>query len=83
MTDEQYKEKVVQYKGIMKDREWIISYECRCSGVHRIEFVKGELAGTMVKVYPRRDKWRASAMGKKIGEGTFSNFETFINGLVA
>lgn len=83
MTDQEYQEKVAQYKGIMKGRGWIISYECNCSGVHRIEFVKGELPGAIMKLYPKRDKWRASRKGKRIGEGTSENFETFLNGLVA
>lgn len=83
MTDQEYQEKVSQYKGLMKGRGWIISYECHCSGVHRIEFVKGEIPGVIVKVKPRRDNWRATRGGKKVGEGAFNELETFLNGLVA
>lgn len=70
-------------KELLQNSGWIISYECHCSGVHRIEFVKGEIPGAIVKVYPKRDKWRASRNGRKIADGTFNDLETFINGLVA
>lgn len=83
MTDQEYQEKVAQYKGLMKDNGWIISYECHCGGVHRVEFVKGEIPGAIVKAKPRADKWRASRRGKLIGNGSFNDLETFINGLVA
>lgn len=70
-------------KEILINNGWIISYECHCGGVHRIEFVKGELPGAVIKIYPKRNKWKASKGGKRIGEGANSEFEKFLNGLVA
>ncbi len=83
MTTEEYHEKISQYKGMMKHNGWIISYECHCGGVHRIEFVKGDIPGAIIKVKPRVDKWRASRKSKRIGEGVFNDLEKFIHGLVA
>lgn len=70
-------------KELLQNNGWITSYECHCGGVHRIEFVKGEIPGAIIKVYPKRNKWRASRNSKRIGEGTSENIETFLNGLVA
>lgn len=70
-------------KELLLNNEWMISHECWCGGKHRIEFVKTEIPGAIVKIWPERDKWRASKRGRKIGDGTTDNLETFINGLAA
>jgi hypothetical protein len=70
-------------KEFMTNNGWIISYECHCGGVHRIEFVKGEIPGAIVKVYPKKGTWRASRKGALLKKGVTDNLETFINGLVA
>lgn len=69
-------------KGILLNKGWTINYECHCSGVHRIEFVNALIPGAIVKIYPKKERWRASRKGRRIGEGTTDNFEIFINGLV-
>lgn len=61
----------------------MISHECHCAGVHRIEYLRIDRPGITLKTYPVKNKWRCVKGGRKIGEGLSDNLETFINGMVA
>jgi len=82
MTEE-YQERVSHIKSFMDGDGWFISHECQCGGIHRIEFVKGEMAGVVVKVYPGKKRFKSTRRGRKIWEDNIDNLETFVNGLVA
>lgn len=70
-------------KEVLLGRGWMISHECHCGGVHRIEYCMMERPGITMKTYPKKGKWRCSKAGRKIGEGLSDNLETFLDGMVA
>lgn len=68
-------------KELLTGKGWIISHECHCGGVHRIEYVVISLPGLLIKTYPKRGTWRAIRKSRKIGTGTASELEKFVNEL--
>lgn len=69
-------------RELLLGKGWIINHECNCGGVHRVEFVGISFPGLIVKIYPKRGTWRASRKGRKVGAGTASELEKFVNELV-
>lgn len=69
-------------KEFMLARGWVISKECHCGGIHKIEYVHIDQQGLTIKTLPGKKTWRAIKKGRNIGSGIESNIETYINGLV-
>lgn len=70
-------------KEMMLNKGWIIVHECRCGGVHRIEFTGISFPGTKIKILPDKKVWKAVKRGIKIKTGTPADLETYLNELVA
>lgn len=69
-------------KEMLINKGWRAFHECHCGGVHRVELDHPDLPGIMIKIYPKRQKFKVSRAGKRAGEGTDLTLETFLNELV-
>lgn len=71
------------WKQVMSGFGWSISSECHCGGVHRIEFVNGNIPGAYIKIYPKRQTFRANKSGRKVASGSVDQLQNVLNELAA
>lgn len=70
-------------KESMLSKGWVIVHECKCGGVHRIEFTGISFPGIKIKVFPGKKLWKAVKKGIKLKTGTPDDLENYLNELVA
>lgn len=69
-------------KGLLISKGWFYTSGCNCGGVRREEYQHSAHPGFIVKIYPKRMKYKVSKAGKRLSEGGLPELQNYLDGLV-
>lgn len=69
-------------KELLLNKGWFYTSGCNCGGVRREEYQHSDRPGVIVKIWPKKMKYKVSKGGKRLSEGGPTELQNYLDGLV-